>query len=225
MITIATVLRTGKFYNSAWVDKMKRSLDRHVKIPFNFLPLSDGTHNFPVHTFIQNNPGYWNKLELFRPGLYNNPTLFIDADNVIIGDLSPLIEAVQGHKFLMYKSRVVPHRHPNPTPSSCVMYWEGDMSYMWNIWNSKPSIDWQREYSKNDTTGRKGDQGFIREHAKDLKLIHDIYPKAYDMIKFVQNPQPEMTGVSMLVFAGNKKPHTCSWKIVKEEWQNDLRNA
>jgi len=222
MITIATVLKTGKFYNSSWVDKMKRSLDRHMKIPFHFLPLSDGIHDFPVNRFVQNNPGYWNKLELFRPGLYNTPTLFIDADNIIIGDLSPLIEAVQGYKFLMYKSRVVPRRHPNPTPSSCVMYWECDMSYIWDAWNSQPSLDWQREYSKNDNTGRKGDQGFIREHAKDLNLIHDIYPNAYDMIKFVQNPQPDMTGVRMLVFAGNKKPHTCSWQIVKEEWQNDL---
>jgi hypothetical protein len=220
MITITTVLKTGKYYDHTWVDKMKRSLDRHMSVPFNFLPLSDGEHMFPVHPFIQDNPGYWNKVELFRPGLYNTPTLFIDADNVIIGNLSPMIQALQGHKFVMYKSRTT-RTHPNPTPSSCVMYWEEDMSYMWNIWNSKPSIEWQEKYRKNDSTGRKGDQGFIREHAKDLELIHDIYPKAYDTIKFVQSPQPDMTGVSMLVFAGNIKPHNCSWKIVKEEWQSE----
>jgi hypothetical protein len=221
MITITTVLKTGKFYDYTWVEKMKRSLDRYMTMPFIFKPLSDGDHKFSVNKFVQDNPGYWNKVELFRPNLYNTPTLFIDADNVIIGDLSPIIKALQGIKFAMYKSRTTT-RHPNPTASSCVMYWEDDMSYIWDIWNSKSSVKWQKEYSKNDSTGRKGDQGFIREHAENLKLIHDIYPKAYDMIKFVQNPQPDMTNVSMLVFAGNKKPHTCSWNIVKEEWQSDL---
>jgi hypothetical protein len=217
MITIATVLRSGSYYNGSWVDKMKKSLDRHMTVPFKFLPLSDSTHDFPVNTFVQDQPGYWNKVELFRPGLYTGPTLFIDADNVITGDLSPMIQALQGHKFVMYKSRTTP-THPNPTPSSCVMYWESDVSYIWDIWNSKPSVEWRKEYKRNDGTGRKGDQGFIREHAKDLELLHDVYPAAYDSIKFVAGKQPDLTGVSMLIFAGKNKPHNSDWPIVKEEW-------
>ena len=219
MITITTVLKTQNYYNSSWVDKMKRSLDRHMKTPFHFLPLSDGKHTFPVNTFIQDNPGYWNKIELFRPDLYSGPTLFIDADNVIIGDLSPMIDALQGQKFVMYKSRTT-KTHPKPTPSSCVMYWENDMAYLWHLWNSKPTIQWRQEYAKNDSTGRKGDQGFIREHARDLNLLHDIYPNAYNEIKFVSSRQPKLSTVNMLVFAGAKKPHISSWPIVQKEWQS-----
>lgn len=221
MITITTVLKTGNYYNHTWVDKMKRSLDRHMTVPFKFLPLSDSIHPFPVNTFIQNQPGYWNKIELFRPNLYTGPTLFIDADNVIIGDLSPMILALKGQEFIMYKSRIT-STHPNPTPSSCVMYWERDMSYIWDIWNSQPHEKWRIEYQKNDSTGRRGDQGFIREHAKNLKLLHDVYPEANHSIKFVSGKkQPVLRNVSMLVFAGRKKPHISSWDIVKKEWQND----
>lgn len=218
MITICTVLRSQKYYNSTWVDKMKRSLDRYMSIPFDFVPMSDGNHSFNVNAFEGDLNGYWNKVELFRPDLYNKPTLFIDADNVIIGDLAPMIESLKGNKFVMYKSRTTDW-HPNPTPSSCVMYWEGDVSYIWDEWNTKSPEHWYKEYKKNGGTGRKGDQGFIREHARDLKLIHDIYPKAYDMIKFVDGPQPDLSGVSMLVFAGKNKPNNTDWQIVKDEWQ------
>ena len=217
MITICTVLRSQKYYNSSWVDKMKRSLEKHMTMPFNFLPLSDGVHDFNHHTFKGNLQGYWNKIELFRPGVYTGPTLFIDADNLIIGDLTPMIEALKGHKFVMYKSRTTDW-HPTPTPSSCVMYWEDDVSYIWDLWNSKSPEYWYKEYRKNGGTGRKGDQGFIREHARNLELIHDIYPQTYDMIKFVEGPQPDLSGVSMLVFAGKTKPNNTDWEVIKREW-------
>lgn len=218
MITICTVLRSQKYYTPAWVDRMKRSLDRHMSIPFNFLPMSDSEHSFKCNKFEGDLKGYWNKIELFRPGLYTNPTLFIDADNVITGDLAPLIKAMEGHKFVMYKSRTTDW-HPKPTPSSCVMYWEGDHSYIWNSWNSRPAEHWYKEYKKNGGTGRKGDQGFIREHAENLELIHDIYPNAYKMIKFVEGEQPDLSDISMLIFAGKNKPNNTNWPIINEEWK------
>lgn len=217
-LTITTVLKSNSFYNHTWVEKMKRGLERHMTMPFNFLPLSDCNHSFPTHKFVDEQPGYWNKIELFRPGLYTGPTLFIDADNVITGDLSPMITALQGHKFVMYKSRVT-LKHPKPTPSSCVMYWEGDHSYIWNVWKTKDQQHWFKEYKVSRGTGRKGDQGFIREHANNLELIHDLYPNAYNEIKFVQGEEPDLSKVNMLVFAGGNKPHNTSWKnIISKEW-------
>jgi len=96
---ITTVLKTNNIYNKNWVDKMKRALDRHMSTLFEFLPLTDQTHDYASHDIQYDHDGYWNKLELFRPSLYDGPTLYIDLDNVITGDLSPLIQSLQGNGF------------------------------------------------------------------------------------------------------------------------------
>ena len=76
MITVTTVLKTGSVYDYTWVDKLKRSLERHLKIPYKFLPLSDYQHPYSHYSLIQDNPKYWNKIELFRPNLFNQKTLY-----------------------------------------------------------------------------------------------------------------------------------------------------
>lgn len=217
MITITTVLKTGKYYNSVWVDKMKASLERHLTMPFRFLPLTDCDHLYETVYLKEENPGYWNKIELFRPELFDFPTLYIDLDNVIIGDLSPMIRTMMEHQqFLMYRSRTTKVQ-PLPAATSCLMYWPRSPTYLWNIWNS---IDDKNYWYKKYSSGRQGDQAFIRDNLKSFDFIQDVYTNASNSIKFVQGTEPDLADTSMLIFAGNRKPHTSTWASVKENWHD-----
>jgi hypothetical protein len=40
----------------------------------------------------ENWPGWWSKLELFRPGLFEDRVLYLDLDVVICDDLTPIVE-------------------------------------------------------------------------------------------------------------------------------------
>jgi hypothetical protein len=215
MITITTVLKTGKYYDYTWVDKMKRSLDRHMSIPFRFCPLTDVTHDYESYNLEYDNPGYWNKIELFKPGLYKGPTCYIDLDNVITGDLSRLIYSVAGNKFVMHRNDPTKHSL-NPQPSSCIMYWESDMSYLWNIWISKSPTYWQNKYSG----GSLGDQAFIRENITEFELFPDLSPgqtkKIIHTKSFKRNKDVE--NAIMYVFSAKQKPFNTKIQKVIDEW-------
>ena len=214
MITITTVCKTSTVYKPFWVDKMKRALEKHMSIPFQFVPLTDSDHDYPSHKIEYDNPGYWNKIELFKPGLYEGPTLFIDLDNVITGDLAPMISAVQGRGFSMWRGRVN-HKQPYPVATSTLMYWSQHPNHLWNIWNSYPESYWYKQYA----SGRLGDQAFIRDHT-DFSFIQDLYSDADNTIVSVKGSKDINAKTALIIFAGNKKPYNCQWPAVKENWHD-----
>jgi len=216
MITITTVLKTGNYYDYTWVDKMKRSLDRHMSMPFRFYPLTDFNHPYNSYNLEYNNPGYWNKIELFKPGLFTGQTLYIDLDNVITGDLSKLINSVAGHKFVMNRNDPTQHSF-NPLPSSCIMYWETDMSHLWKTWISNTSKYWQNKYSG----GSLGDQAFIRENTLiEFKLIPELSPEENKKIIYVKSSKryKDVENAIMYVFSAKQKPFNTKIQKVIDEW-------
>jgi len=208
MITVTTVLKSGGIYDYTWVDKLKRGLDKHLKMPFNFVPISDHSHNYAHNTFVQENPKYWNKIELFRPELYTGKTLYFDLDTVLLGDITDIVKSFDGSKFLMYNDT-----SHNTGAMSCIMYWEGDQSVLWNQWNTNTQEHWYKKYAG----GSLGDQAFIKDHI-DYELIQDKVPNA-DHFYFATKKEPTNKDIRILVYAGKyRKPHLSNWQIIKQEW-------
>lgn len=91
MPTVACVLKSGGGYSPEWVWALKRNVAEHLT-DYEFRVLSDlqcfGSWNIPLtHRW----PGWWSKLELFRPGLFApGPVLYLDLDTLVTGDLSEL---------------------------------------------------------------------------------------------------------------------------------------
>lgn len=212
MITITTVLKTSNRYTTHWIDIMKNSLDRHMTIDYQFEPMSDRHHPYKNHDFVQDNPGFWNKIELFRPGVFSTPVLFLDLDTVITGDLAPIIAACAGQDFLMYRGgadKKTGLRHP----SSPVMYWEQCPHHLWDVWNSQPKEYWFKKYAG----GSFGDQAFIRDHT-DFKLIQDLMP--IDSNYFCSNKKNYTPDTRLIVMGGpSKKPDVVDWDVVKQNWR------
>ena len=90
MITVACVLRSGGPYTPEWVYALKRNLNQYLA-DYTFRVLSDcscfGQEGIP---FKYNWPGWWSKLELFCPGLFEGPVLYLDLDTLVVGDLSEI---------------------------------------------------------------------------------------------------------------------------------------
>ena len=58
--------------------------------PHRFVCLSDVAVPCERILLEDDLPGWWSKIELFRPGLFDGPVLYLDLDVLVLGDLSPL---------------------------------------------------------------------------------------------------------------------------------------
>jgi alpha-N-acetylglucosamine transferase len=67
-------------------------VSRNLPVPHRFVCLSNVNVPCERIPLTHNWPGWWSKLELFRPGIFKGRVLYIDLDSIIIGDLSPLVD-------------------------------------------------------------------------------------------------------------------------------------
>lgn len=94
MVTVACVLNSrtsagagGTCYTPEWVWRLKRQVNRWLPdATFRYLSdVAPGPWRIPLeHDW----PGWWAKLELFRPHIFAGPVLYLDLDTLIVGDLS-----------------------------------------------------------------------------------------------------------------------------------------
>lgn len=94
MATVATVLRSGGDFLPWHVQMMQRQVEKYSPADTEFVCLSDceieGVRTIPLE---HNWPGWWAKLELFRPDLNLGPFTYTDLDNVILGPLDDILTA------------------------------------------------------------------------------------------------------------------------------------
>lgn len=98
-MTIACVLKLGGHYTREWVYALKRGINRHAETVLHndldgseFVCLTDDPGVTPLWRVPLKHgwPGWWSKLELFRPGLFKGPVLYLDLDTLVVGDLTDL---------------------------------------------------------------------------------------------------------------------------------------
>lgn len=134
MITVVTLYRTGgPVYSREWVWALKRGLNRHLS-NFDFKVLTDDPtveHYWRV-PLIHGWPGWFSKVELFRPGLFTGRVLYMDLDTLPVGDLSEL--ASYDGPFAMLSDFYQPR-----IPASGVMAWSGDeCAHLYEAFRSNP---------------------------------------------------------------------------------------
>ncbi len=127
MITYACVLRSGgPVYNAEWVRKLSAQVAQHASRPHRFVCLSDVDVPCERIPLVHDWPGWYSKLELFRPGLFRGPVIYLDLDTLVVGDLGP-IEAVADGPFAMLSDFYRLER-----PASGVMTWVGTNNMLWD---------------------------------------------------------------------------------------------
>jgi hypothetical protein len=105
-------------------------------------------------------PGYWSKLEIFRPGLFEGRVMFLDLDVLVLKDLTPVLEfdsafamsATTGQPKMKEGKRMLSQL------SSSLMVWDaGVTDPLYNHFIEKPDY-WMKYYF--------GDQDFIAGEAE-----------------------------------------------------------
>lgn len=154
MATVVTVLRSGGEFNASHVQAMQRQAARWAPAGTRFLCLSDvnvpGVECLPLK---YDWPGWWAKMELFRPDLDLGDFLYTDIDNVILGPIDD---------FFKYTDR----------PKLQAGGWTALMwlpkwcrEAVWDWFMEQPE-DWMRVYAQENRPqlngiGNYGDAGFI----------------------------------------------------------------
>ncbi|UWF60333.1 hypothetical protein [Brucella sp. 2716] len=163
--TIVCVLRSGGDFSVDHVKTLHKAARNYSTA--DFVCLSDveisGVKTITLET---NWPGWLAKLELFRPGLFDGPVLYLDLDTVLCGRVDELVRNKPGF------SMIADFYYPN-VPASGVMSWLGDYSTIYE----KFSSDLVRQY--RNWHPNHGDLGWIIKH-----VTPDIIPAEERIISY-----------------------------------------
>lgn len=213
LINIVCVLKNGGKvnYNFLWVEKLKNSIQRSLSIPYRFVCLSDV--DVPCERIELDNadPGFWSKMQIFRPGLFNGPVLYIDLDTVICKNIDDIILKSMDKKFVMWIEK------DKEIHSSALMFWNGDFSYLWDLYKSKPFDYWNNLYSSPPLYG---DQAIISENTDHLVFL-DYCPTEWFHIASKRDNSLNLENVKILMFRkSSQKPSTMlDHQLVKNYWK------
>lgn len=217
-VNIVCVFKINKFknkdkiieYNPIHVQWLKNMVEEHVCAPHRFICLSDHGEIDRVCERIplkHNWPGWWSKMELYRPGLFDGPVFYIDLDTVILDNIDDMLIPVHESYFMVLKNLCRGYGF-----GSGLMAWEGDFSELYRIFLQCPD----KYIKKFISSAHWGDQGFLQVYLEGTAYWQDYYPKAvvsyyFDMFKKGIKQPPK--GARIICAQGLPKP----WDI-KEEW-------
>jgi len=212
MINVVCVLRQGGKvgYDASWVRKLKDAVTRNLTLPHKFICLSDcevPCDSIPLDT---EGDGFWAKMQLFKPGLFNGPVLYIDLDTVICNNIDDIINLVLDERFVMWLDT------DKQIHSSAIMWWNGDHSYLWKLYLSKPLSYWKEIYS---AAPLYGDQALISENTNH-KLFTDFMPTEWFHLVSKHDEHLDLSLIKILHFRKtHTKPSTMGHhKLVKNHW-------
>ena len=215
MLTVACVLRTGDngrgvVYTVDWVDRLYRGLQRNLDIPFSFTCLSNVETTYNTVPLESNSTGYWNKIELFKPGLFNGPVLYFDLDIIICKSITDFVLTLPQDTFLMVRE---PYRNIH---NSSIMFWNGDYSYLYKTYLvDQDNIVNEYQYNLH-RAGCLGDQAYIGENV-DHKLIDDYVDSGF--IEWQHHKiDCTITDPSIVIFTGSQKPSKSKLELVQQHW-------
>lgn len=206
MVDVICVLRSGEEYNAEWVRKLRDGVKRNLTVPHIFKCLSDVDVPCERLPLRHKWPGWWAKIELFR--VVDGPTLYLDLDTVVTGDLNWL-SSLQDD-FLMLSNFHIPQ-----FVGSGVMWFGKEQRHVYERFCEKP-FKWIEHINSRRDGPYLGDQAFIWESMKrKVKYLPMERIKSY---KFhCTKGLPENT--SLVCFHGLPKLTDVKADWIERHWQ------
>lgn len=200
MITVACVLRSGGDYAPEHVWALQRGVDKHLQAPHVFRVLTDyegfGAESIPLQAAL---PGWWSKLELFRPAAFSGRVLYFDLDTMLVGAIDDL--AGYWGRFAMLEDFFKPG-----AGQSGVMVWTpcAETEAIWRGFSVDPVRN-MRAFKNG------GDGSFIDAYVDSAALLQRIFPGqivSYKQCIFPSDVVPD--GARVVCFHGYPRPWTTS---------------
>jgi hypothetical protein len=226
--TVACVLRAGKGFTPEYVVKLWEQVRRHWEGPLRFLCLTDTPIRHPRVKELRLEhdwPGYWSKLELFRPDI-RGPLLTFDLDTMIVGSLAKIQET---HRHTMLRAFKKEWKHR--VASGMMFLPEEVRPVIWNRWMLDPK-KWMRVHKWPNSKGHlPGDQGFMQEtwersgwggkrtpdshwQRHGIQRWQKVCPREIVSYKrHVRKKRRVPNGATVVCFHGKPRPHEIKWRL------------
>lgn len=207
MLTVVCVFKPGGGFTTDYVTRLRDSVAEFCSLPHRFVCLTNqqikGVKAIP---FARHAIGYWNKLELFRRGLFDGPVVYLDLDTMIVRDVTDIFG--YPHEFTAAHNW---KGEPGESLSSWFLAFDGRDDYQYLYDEFKPSVveiyerDWRYW----------GDQGFIEKTLRrDWTPLGLLFPDRFESYKWGVLPRGKVAETTSIVgFHGRPRPHEVNWRL------------
>ena len=211
MLTVICVLKSGgDVYDQSWVEKLKAGVERNLTIPHEFVCLSDVEVPCKRIPLQHDWKCWWSKIELFRKGVITEPTLYLDLDTVIVGNINAL--ARQQSDFAM-----LPNVNVKGMVGSGIMWFNEVPHHVYEKFAKMPQCYIEHhERNANASTCYIGDQAFIHD-----ALNNNVDTITTDGIKSFKHDCRNRLPIdaSVVCFHGKPRPNEVHNEWMERYWK------
>lgn len=216
MLTVACVLKSGGIYTPEWVRKLRDGVKKHLSIEHRFVCLSDVPVPCDRIPLVENFPGWWSKIELFRRGVFRGPVVYFDLDTIPVGSIDKI--GSHAHTFTMAHEFYRPH-----FLCSTAMAWNGDYSFIREAFIKDPARVMHTYDKEMLSQGRIGDQAFIEDqllaHGIKSDTFRDLFgERSVASYKVHECRAAPPADAAVVAFHGRPKPCDLKSGWVAEAW-------
>lgn len=198
MLNVACVLKASNDYDAEYVERLRDGVKKHLKEPHRFVCLSDVEVPCERIELKHDWPGWWSKIELFRPDI-DDDLLYFDLDTLIVGDLSDIAKV---RHLTMLADFFADY------PASGVMYlpWF-ERGEVWRKWIKDPRAHMVEQ-------GGHGDGGFLRKvwGNRPARWQDEVPGQIVSYKKHVRG-RGLPDDARVVCFHGQPRPRAVEWKI------------
>jgi hypothetical protein len=229
-LTVACVYRSGgRHYSTRYVDVLRNMVKRNLTLPHRFVCLSD-VEDVPCERIplIANWPGFYSKIELYRPGLFKGPVLYFDLDTVIHGNIDALAHKAMQSTFGCTSDPKGGHFNSSVvsfTVDCSAVFEEFGKTGTWiqnwhhHVWFTLRRFGLDGLIALGSSYG---DQGFteasLQEHGVPIVHLDAALPGTFSIYNYGGATTSEPAG-SVCLMMGRPKPHEISSGWVPQHWR------
>jgi hypothetical protein len=211
-LTVICVLRSGGIYGPNDVAKLQHNVAQKLSLPHRFVCLSDIQVPCERIAMQHNWPGWWAKIELFRPGVISGPTIYLDLDNVVLADFAEITQC--GHDFALMQNLSRPHM----VSSAVMWHYHNAPQIVYEKFVVSPQ-HWVKYHQDNRSGPYLGDQAFIWDALnRDVPVLET---EKYGICSYrlhVKDQGKPPDWCKIVCFGGKYKPNN-----VNADWLRAIR--
>lgn len=225
----ACVLRSGGPYTWRYVKVLSRALERYGLYQGYLYCLTDVCHqveDFAVPMQLEHDwPGWWAKIELFKPGRFSRPVMFFDLDTLILDELSAYVALAESADTFYAVLAASGESRDRGWFGSSIMIWPpGALDRVFREFMLLgPEKAIARQKREGWGSGQNGDQGFIRRYFSP-RYLQDYLPDNYIVHKagYRKFGQKALAGCRLLDWAGGPRLHERPDNYLARYWDKLL---
>jgi len=208
--TVVCVLKSGGYFTEEYVTRLHNMVERNISLPYRFICLTDkkGLQYTETVELTNGLPGWWSKIELFKPGQFGTPTVvYFDLDTLVLGNIDDLLRLKGGFYALR------PWNKSNQNRGQCgsgIMAWE----------NGKYDFLFEK-FEKSKIQAYRGDQVYLSaclsDHKKQFIPLQDHIPGIFSYKRECRRKLPN--GARIVCFHGRPRVHEVEDSWVKASWR------